>query len=204
MPRGPRILRRCCRNRRRWIKIRSELPPLLRRDRDSFSYRAIAYVACFVLAYNALFQFASFGGSFAFWYLAWALIFAHICWLIWLMIVAAWYLRPRRLISLFCTIPLALFLQLLWPDSGTLHFWLHKNEFASKVAMAQPHDGHLSIIFDSEANMSYGLGGLSSICTTEIIYDNSDDGDVIAQTSSGRAVFKSLGDGFYLRYPPCG
>jgi hypothetical protein len=164
----------------------------------------MVWAACFFLSYNTLSQLSYFGGSSVFWVLACGLILAVILRLAWLMAVCAWRLQPRRLGSLFCTIPMVLFMQLFWPDPATLHFWLHKSDYLSKIAATQPsRDGRRSVILDSDTVMFPGLG-YSAMCTTEIIYDNGNNLDLMAETDSGRASLEKLGDDFYLRFPPCG
>jgi hypothetical protein len=95
-------------------------------------------------------------------------------------------------------------MQLFWPDPATLHFWLHKDGYLSKIAATKPSRDGRSVILDSDTVMFPGLGGTSSMCTTEIIYDNSNSPDRIAKTDSGRASLEKLGEDFYLRFPPCG
>jgi hypothetical protein len=44
----------------------------------------------------------------------------------------------------------------------------------------------------------------SYYCTTEIVYDNSNDVALISQSEEGRAAVRKIDGNFYFRYPPCG
>jgi hypothetical protein len=176
----------------------------LKKDRDHFSYGVIIYAACFFLAYKTLFQLSYSDGFYAFKFLGYGLIVVHILGLIWCVIGCLLFLMSRHLGSFICAVSLVLGLEYFSPESMKLYFWLHKGDYLARVSAAQPsRDGRLSIVFYRYNVYSPAIPG-GHLCTTEIVYDNSNDIGLIAQSEDGRASIVSVGDNFYFRYPPCG
>jgi hypothetical protein len=122
------------------------------------------------------------------------------------VIACLFRLMPRQLASFMCALLLIIGLEVLSPAPLKLHFWLHKRDYLARIAATQPSsNGRLSMIL-------YQF--ISHIptrdCPQHIVYDNSNDIDLIARTdtlyeSDARfTAVRKIDENFYLRYPPCG
>ncbi len=176
----------------------------LSRYPDYFSRAVLIYAACLWLTCKVLSQLSYIDGFSALSFLAYGLGIVCIVGLIWYMIVCLFRLMPLRFGSLLCTVPLILCLEFLSPNSLELYFWLHKNEYLARVAATAPsQDGRLSIILYHYTTYLPSMPG-GYMCTTQIIYDNSRDMRLVAETDEGRGALIKVDDNFYFRSPPCG
>jgi hypothetical protein len=168
-------------------------------------FGVMIYAAGFFLTYKVLFQFSYEEGLFWFANLAYGLIVIHIIGFFWSLVECLASLKLRLMGSIVCTIPFVIGLQfLVQPDPIKLNLWMHKRAYLARVA-ASPRspDGRVSIVvFDHASYIPSMPGGYR--CTVQIVYDNSNDVRLIAETEDGRADVVPVGDSFYLRYPPCG
>ncbi len=175
-----------------------------KRDHDHFSKSVIVYAAIFFASYSALFQLSYNNGlsSLSFW--SWALIAVHAVAFFWCIGTCLLLFMPRQFASFVCAAALVIGLQLSYPNPLMVHFWLHKSEYLARVsAAARSSDGHLSIVVYSYGTYYPGLGGMGSMCSTEIVYDNSNDISLVAHTEAGHGSAKKIDGNFYLRWPPC-
>ena len=175
-----------------------------RNQRDP-SFRGIMiYAACFFLTYKTLFQLSYVERFASLSYFAYGLIAIHILGFFWCLMECAISLKGRLMGSFICAVPLVIGLELLSPNSIKLNFWLLKSEYLARVAATRPSpDGRLSVVVFSHTVYLPSMPG-GYLCTTEIVYDNSNDMRLIAKTDDGRASVAPIGDNFYFRYPPCG
>jgi len=85
-----------------------------------------------------------------------------------------------------------------------IHFWLHRTAYRSQALNVSPDsDSRVSITLYRHSIYTPSMPG-GYLCTTEIVYDNSNDERLISETESGRAAIRRIDKNFYLRYPPCG
>ena len=172
----------------------------LKERRDFFSWGIVAYAACFFLSYKALFELSYADGFYQFKYWVYALIIVHVFALLWCMVGCLLQLMPRELASFVCAALLVVGLELLSPESMKLHFWLHKSEYVARISVAQPsRAGQVSIVL---YRYTYHLPSMPGghECSTEIVYDNSDNIRAIALTDEGQAAVSKIDRNFYLRY----
>jgi len=138
------------------------------------------------------------------WSWAYGLIVLHVLGLIWCAGACILLLMPRQLLSFLFAAIFVIGMQLLSPDPIWLHFKLHEDEYRSLVSKLPPsQDGHVSAILYSYGTYIRSTPG-GYLCSTEIIYDDSQDLAHISNSSEGRAQVARLDGNFYLRYPPCG
>jgi hypothetical protein len=182
-----------------------ELTVRPKKKRDYFSYGIIIYAVCFFITYKTLFQLAYIDDFSALWFWGYGLIIVHFLGLIWCTIACLLCLMPRHLASFICAASLVVGLEYLSPESLKLYFWLHKSDYLARVSATHPsHDGHhLSIVLYRYTVYRPSMPG-GYLCSTEIVYDNSNDIGFIAETDDGRAFVVKVDGDFYFRYPPCG
>jgi hypothetical protein len=171
---------------------------------DYFSNGIVVYSGCFFLSYKTLLQLSYVERLSEFWYWGFGLIIFHILALFWCVIVCIYFLMPRQLASFVCATSLVAGLEYISPDPLKVHFWLHKTEYLARVSATLPsHDDRLSIVLYSHTVYFPAIPG-GHLCSTEIVYDNSNNIGLIARTEDGRASVTRIEDDFYFRYPPCG
>ena len=85
-----------------------------------------------------------------------------------------------------------------------MQLWLHKSEYLARVSAAQPSpEGRLSIVLYKYTEYIPSMPG-GYLCSTEIVFDNSNDVGLIARTEEGIGSAGKLEDNFYFRGLPCG
>lgn len=173
-------------------------------SRDPSSWGVIAYATSLFFGYQALTQLSLVERYPKLWCLAYALIVIHVLGWLWCIVVCLVSLKLRQLASFVSAALLVISLQLFSPNPLRVHLWLHKGEYLARVAAApRAADGRLSIVL-----LSYGAyipsmpGGY--LCSSEIVYDNSNDLDLISRSADGRASIERIDENLYLRFPPCG
>ena len=176
----------------------------MRKRCDHFSTGVVIYAACFFLLYQSLFQWSlnhelSWLSS-----LSWALIILHTAGFLWCVAASLLLLMPLQLASFVCAALLVIGLQFSYPDPVLVHFWLHKSEYLARLSAAQPlQDGRIALLLYSHGTYIPSMPG-GYLCATEIVYDNSENIDLIARSPDGRALVRRIDGNFYFRYPPCG
>jgi hypothetical protein len=165
------------------------------------------YATCFVLTCKILFLLSYEQRFSSLSYFAYGLIIIHIIGLFWSLVACLFPLKLRLMGAFICAVPLTIGLYILLSlalNPFTLILWMHKSDYLARVAATPPSmSGRVSLVVFSYTEYLPALGG-GYECATEIVYDNSSDAGLIAQSASGRAYFVPAGDNFYIRFPPCG
>jgi hypothetical protein len=176
----------------------------LNHNRDFFSHGVVIYATCFFLTYKTLFQLSYVEEYSWCWKIGCGLIVVHAFGLIWCAFACLFRFWWRHLSSFVCATSLVVVLQLLSPDPLRLHFWLHEYGYRARIATALPSsNGRVSIVLYRHTVFIPSMPG-SYYCTTEIVYDDSNDIGLIAQAEGVRAAISKIGGHFYFRYPACG